>query len=110
MKKLTHEHLIQAGMPAWEVNKFKLQWPDGVDVTPKNYELAERLGFGIATLFAAVCPSKKMMDEWYEYHSSSAQENEIRKECDARIEDVRRQVKADQTAKHCRLICAAMGL
>lgn len=110
--KLTHTHLITAGMPAWDVNKFRLEWPDGCDVTPENYQRALKIGLTPQALFAAICPSKETMDKWYKYfgREADAEIKQLDDELKAKIDVVRKRSAAQEIEHKCQLIRDAMKM
>lgn len=106
--RLTVTHLIAAGMPAWDIAKFRMEWPDGCDITPENYRRAEKIGLSPHTLFAAVCPSQEAHAAWYKTYNTYQRIAEIEREAKASIEAIRRQVDEEQIAARCNLLIAAL--
>lgn len=51
---VTHAMLLQAGMPPWDVNKFRDEWPNGAEINIDNLRRAREIGLSPTSLFYTI--------------------------------------------------------
>lgn len=105
---LTHAHLLAAGMPHWDVIKFRLKWPEGCEITPENYLAAETVGLCPDALFSAVCPTRELQKEWDMYTSTASEEAAIRCRAETEIKKLRADAAAAEVQRKCNLLIQCM--
>ena len=54
--KITTADLLSAGIPPWDVRKFRIEWPDGAEITEANVARAEELGLVVNSFLTMVLP------------------------------------------------------
>ena len=89
--KITAADLIQAGMPSWDVNIFKNEWPRGVEVTIKNIKMAQKLKLRPDVFLAATLPHEQYKEFAYgrPYGAESESERQEIEQLEKRIKEIR---------------------